>query len=251
VRFLVQKLNGLKKRLTCFSYGIAYLKERDFVIPSVLKINGKKKQIRFINAADRGFVYEFTETCLNDCYRLAALKKQLGTVNTIIDIGANQGLFTIAARQHFNKAAIVCYEPNRQLENILNYNAAAVQASVFYEAATKEDCTVTLNFTASDMHTTAHPAAEGTVPGTAFKKILARAGGKIDILKMDCEGGEWAILEDGASWANIRSVTMEYHLWAKPGSTVTEIKQILNNLGFHIISHNPLNKEFGLLAAVK
>lgn len=238
-------------RLKSYAYGIAYWRNADFAIPGVLRINGKKKPVKFLEPANSGFMYEFTEICLKDCYQLALLKKQLGAVNAIVDIGANQGLFAIAARQHFSKAAISCWEPNKELREVLDINTAAAQAEVFYEAVTREDCKVTLRFGETDLHTIAQPGQTGEIPGTAFQEVIERAGGSIDILKMDCEGGEWPILEDKDSWTKVRAVTMEYHLWAKEGSSVDELKQILNNLGFQIIVHNPLNIEFGLITAVK
>jgi len=238
-------------RVRCYAYGIFYLRNKDFAIPSSLRINGHKKAVKFIDRSSSAFLYEFTEICLHDCYRLGALKAQLDKVNVVVDIGANQGLFTIAARKHFAKAAITCYEPNQALAPVLGANAAALDARVYYEAVVKEDCKVSLSFGETDLHTVAKPDQTGDTTGVAFQKIVERAGGSIDILKMDCEGGEWDILEDSASWTNIRSVTMEYHLWARPGSSIAEVKQSLNKLGFRIISHSPLNKEFGLLAAIK
>ena len=249
--FLAQKINGLKKRLICFYYGITYLQSNDFAIPSLLKINGKKKQLNFVNPNDNSFVYEFTEICLNDCYQLAKLKNKLGNVKTIVDIGANQGLFSIAARQHFETAVLTCYEPNSALCPFLTANAVQLKAQVFYEAVTKEDCRINLQFGESDLHTVAKQADAGNVTGTAFKKVIERTGGKIDILKMDCEGGEWAIMEDKTSWANVRAVTMEYHLWAKAGSSAEQVEQILNELGFTIIANDKLSDQFGLLTAIK
>ncbi len=251
MNFIQQKINGLAKRRRCFSYRITYLRSTDFVIPSKLSINGQKKPFRFIDRTAQAFLYEFEEICINDCYQLATLKKKLGFVKTIIDIGANQGLFSIAARQQFAKASIACYEPNCKLEPVLGANATSLEATVFYEAVTKEDCKMDLQFGESDLHTIAKPASLGQTTGTAFKKVIERAGGKIDILKMDCEGGEWEILEDASSWANIRSVTMEYHLWAKKNSTVQQVKDRIQQLGFEIISTNILSDKFGLMTAIK
>jgi FkbM family methyltransferase len=251
MNFITQKINGLQKRWKSLSYGIVYRKDAGFAIPAALRVNGRKKQFNFGDVTSSDFIYEFTEICLNDCYRLADLKKRLPAIKTVVDIGANRGLFTLAARQNFPGATITCYEPNRELESILNFNAAALEATVFYEAVTKEHCTVTLDITSSDLHTRARPATGGQIPGTAFKTLVARAGGKIDILKMDCEGAEWDLLEDTASWANIHAITMEYHLWAKPGSTAGTVTGILNSLGFTIISHSPLSEQFGLITGIK
>lgn len=108
-----------------------------------------------------------------------------------------------------------------------------------------------LTFGETDLHTTAKASPQGTTRGTAFRKVLELAGGHIDILKLDCEGGEWELFEDTATWKGVRSVTMEYHLWAKPGSTDKDVRDILERLGFGIVFHNPLSHRFGLITAIK
>jgi FkbM family methyltransferase len=230
---------------------MAYFINSDFKIPGQLKINGEYCEIKFINKESRGFIYEFTETCLNDCYQLKVLKRELKNVNNIIDVGANQGLFSIAARQVFPVANISCYEPNIQLQPVLSANAEKLHCKVYYEAVTKTDCMVELEFGATDMHTQSHYSVEGKIIGTAFKKVIERAGGKVDLLKLDCEGAEWELFEDEDSWKNIMALTMEYHLWAREGSSFDDIKMILEKLNFKILKHNPLSDSFGIVVAVK
>lgn len=230
---------------------MAYFRNSDFKIPSELKVNGKYCRIIFPQKDSRGFIYEFTETCLNDCYRLKTLKSELKNVYNIIDVGANQGLFSVAARQVFPAARISCYEPNIQLEPILSANAKILNCSVFYEAVTNTDCMVELEFGETDMHTQTHFSVEGKIQGTAFKKVIERAGSKVDLLKLDCEGAEWELFDDEESWKNIRALTMEYHLWAKEGSTVDDIKIIMEKLHFKILYHNPLSDSFGIVVAIR
>jgi len=228
-----------------------YLRNRNFTIPDKLKINGKYCEIKFIDKECRGFIYEFTETCLNDCYQLKVLKKKLGNVNNIIDVGANQGLFSIAARQIFPTANISCYEPNIQLQPVLSANAEKLHCKVHYEAVTKTDCMVELEFGETDMHTQTHYSVEGKITGTSFTKVIERAGVHVDLLKLDCEGAEWELFEDENSWKNIRALTMEYHLWAREGSSFDDIKMILEKLHFKILIHNPLSASFGIVTAIK
>jgi len=81
--------------------------------------------------------------------------------------------------------------------------------------------------------------------------VIERLGGKIDILKIDCEGAEWELFEDAASWQKVNSVTMEYHLWARPGSSVEDVKEKFNELGFRVISHSPISDKFGLITTIR
>jgi FkbM family methyltransferase len=251
MKFIDQKISGIKKRLKWYTYGIFYRSGADFFIPSSFYINGRKRNFKFIDVKQGEFIYEFNEICLDDCYQLKLLKKRLGNITVIVDIGANQGLFAIAARKHFSTAAIYCYEPNMQLEPILGNNVNELDASIYTEAVTKDDCKVILNYGETDLHTTSHHSEKGDIIGVSFKKVLERAGGAIDILKMDCEGGEWEIFEDRDSFQNVSSITMEYHLWAKEGSSSASLLEILDSLHFKVIFHSPLSETFGLIIAIK
>jgi FkbM family methyltransferase len=228
---------------------MCYFWNSQFAIPELLKINGKMKQLKFIDVADGSFVSEFTQICLYDCYHLADLEEKLNKVETIIDIGANQGLFLIAARQLFPGARITCYEPNRNLESSLRHNATQLNATVFYEAVMKEDCWVKLNFSDSDLATSAFKSDDGTVQGTAFQKVIERVG-EVDILKMDCEGAEWELLENADAWGNVHSLALEYHLWAKPEMNIDGLFKLLANINFKVIYHTLLTADQGLVIAI-
>lgn len=251
MNFFRRKISGIRKRRASLAYGIFYWRDAGFNIPAKLNINGAAKKVRFIDANAPEFIYEFNEICLFDCYHLKQLKKVLNKADEIVDIGANQGLFAIAARKNFPTSAITCYEPNHHLKTFLDHNAAQLNATVYYEAVAGRDCRLKLNFGSSDLHTRTVHTEEGEVTGTAFRKIIERAGGTIDILKMDCEGVEWELLADKESWMNIRSVAMEYHLWAREDSTVTELARIIEDLGFTIIHRADLDGQFGILIAVR
>jgi FkbM family methyltransferase len=194
-------------------------------------------------------IHEFIEICVNDAYHLATLKRKIKSIKLIVDVGANQGLFLVAARQHFHKAHIICYEPNRNLEDSLEYNAKQLNAEVHYEAVVMSDCLVGLNLNESDLATTVFQSETGTIPGVSLKKIIQRTG-IIDVLKLDCEGSEWELLEDTSSWKNIKSVTLEYHLWARPGMTTELLFQLLHNVNFKIIEIEILTPEQGIVLAI-
>ena len=244
------KYNGLLLRLRYSSIGIFYLKSSDIKIPTRLKINGNYKEFKFLDSKHRFFSYEFREICINDCYHLKDLKNELKIVKTVVDIGANQGLFTIAARQQFPKANLFCYEPNDQLQTVLDHNSNQLNANAWYEAVTKEDCKVELEFGETDLQNTTKVSLNGEIAGTAFKKVIERAGGNIDLLKLDCEGAEWDLLEDADSWEHIRSVTMEYHLSARAGIHHSDMEKIFKKLDFKVLNHNQLSETFGLVTAV-
>jgi Methyltransferase FkbM domain len=78
----------------------------------------------------------------------------------------------------------------------------------------------------------------GNIAQCAFAEAVTRLG-QVDLLKLDCEGAEWAILSDPAPWRSVRSLVMEYHLWAKPNSTTQELETALRYHGFAHIDIKP------------
>jgi FkbM family methyltransferase len=221
-----------------------YFRNSDFKIPDALTVNGKKKSLQ-LRKVD---IQEFTSICIYDCYFLKYLKRSLSGVNYIIDIGSNQGMFLIAARQVFRNARIIGYEPNENLRTILDYNSKQLNAEVYYKAVMNDNCMVDLQFASSDLATTAHKSEFGTVPGISIKKVIENIG-KIDILKMDCEGSEWQLFEEKSVWRHIRSLCLEYHLWATKMER-NEVLILLNQLGFQIKQHTILSACQGIIIAI-
>ena len=80
--------------------------------------------------------------------------------------------------------------------------------------------------------------------------MLERAGGTIDILKLDCEGAEWGLFSAPTLWHNVRWLTMEYHLWAKKGSTHDDMPGVVQRLGFEVLSQAP-DQQWGVAAHAK
>ena len=140
----------------------------------------------------------------------------------------------IAARQFFPDATIDCYEPNPHLADTLIFNAKQLKVTTYLEAVMKRDCKVSLNFTESDLATTVSESGEGNVTGSSLATVINRIG-HIDILKLDCEGTEWELLEDVESWKHVKSLTMEYHLWGKEGSKIENLFKLLDRINFKLI----------------
>jgi hypothetical protein len=104
LNFFQNKLSGIRRRINSIKFGMFYWRNKDYKIPEILLVNGKKikLEMRVMN------IHEFTEICINDCYHLRYLKKKLHWAKSIVDVGANQGMFVIAARQFFPVARIDC-----------------------------------------------------------------------------------------------------------------------------------------------
>lgn len=221
-----------------------YLFNKNYSIPNSLLINGKRVNLDLKKAN----THEFEQICLYDVYNLKYLKRKLKYINTIVDIGANHGLFLIAARQHFKNAIIHCYEPNINLSKSLLFNARELDSKVYLEAVMKKDCMVNLHISESDLSTKTTASDGGIIPGISLSKLIQRSG-PIDILKMDCEGAEWGLLEDTKPWEKIRALTMEYHL-SKNNFDLDYLFRLLHQNNFETISHKKLTPEQGIIVAI-
>jgi FkbM family methyltransferase len=156
----------------------------------------------------------------------------------------------MAARHHFPKSNIHCYEPNPDLERSLRQHCEPISVKVHMEAVAAQGGRVTLQRQENSLHSTVAEAVGDGLPCVAFSETIERLGGKVDLLKLDCEGAEWSLFEDVESWKRIGFLTMEYHLWAKPGSTLENLRQKLSELGFETLTVKASEEgSFGMLRA--
>ena len=237
-------LQLLKRRKVAAKLGVAFERCASFRLPGKMNINGQLQDIHMPN--ENGVRVAFIEILLDDCYRCRKLARYSQPVNTVLDIGANVGLFGIAARDAFPAAQIQAYEPNPHLEQYLAVQAKTANFRYFMEAIGLENGSVSLDFNVDSVQTRSMPDETGRIPRVAFREAIGRLGGSVDLVKMDCEGAEWAILKDTDSWDRIKHLSMEYHLW--PDHTHDEVLDVVRSLGFLVREHSP-SDNFGLLIA--
>src|SRR4028119_53932 len=114
---LFHKLQQLMHRkIRAKKLGIKFNRVASFQLPQQLIVQGKRHLVNI--PSEKGMKGEFIEVLLDDCYGVEQLSESL---RTIIDVGANVGLFPIAARNRFPQALIHAYEPNPYLENYLKH----------------------------------------------------------------------------------------------------------------------------------
>lgn len=177
---------------------------------------------------------------------------ELRTGDTVIDIGANFGAFSIAASRLVGDSGKVwCYEPNpfvfERLEHNLRINGCR-NVTAFNEAVQGRSGDIDLFVDRKSAFSTTHPEVDGRLSSTQPTRVpmlgidaaLERAGRSVALLKMDCEGAEYDILQHltpGAS-STVRQVVMEVH--RIPGESVDSIPQRLGQLGFDVRPTTPL-----------
>lgn len=129
----------------------------------------------------------------------------------ILDLGANVGLFGVFAAGRWPQASVIAVEPDPDNLAVLQSCVALADRGeawqVMAAAAAAHDGTVSFESGGQSLSRIT-PGAAGSVP--AFDALACL--GNVDLLKMDIEGGEWAILDDPRFVAAVPAVTvLEYH----------------------------------------
>ena len=239
-------ISSIRFRLFWLQRGVFFLKSSSFRVRSV-RVNGRRIRLAHPPGEAAEMDHEFKQIVYDDCY---GLRRAGGRIARIVDVGANIGLFSIAAKMAFPAAGVQCYEPNPDLHPILHSHLDPLGVEIFGEAVGAAEGTVNLRFGNGSLHTRTEDSENGLTRRSSMRTVLERAGGNIDLLKLDCEGAEWEIL-DNPEWAGkVRHIVMEYHLWARPESSILDLVAILHELGFRVTHlHENEKLEWGLLHA--
>ncbi len=172
--------------------GLRYFRMKNFVLPDSIKLGNAFHQIDLPQFS--GINELFRDIILDDEYCLNTLTNQ--QINSIADIGANVGVFAIAARISFPHAEIHCYEPNTENIPYLHKQAESLNLKTFKEAVSNIDGTCSLS--KSTIHDTSARITNlegGEIPLTSLDAVINRFNSQqIDLLKLDCEGFEFEIL---------------------------------------------------------
>lgn len=190
---------------------------------------------------NRGDAMTVAEIFLDDCY-LRDLTLPQNPV--VIDIGGFIGDFSLYAVKRLNARRVIVCEPSPRnwallLRNIANnrfedriepVNKAVTDggnAMMNIDAPDDRQCMV------SAYYTSGQPLS--AVPGISLSELLRdHAVQSVDLLKIDCEGGEFAILESTPAdvFSRIRSIVFEYHQIEGVWERLENLKQRLRQEGY-------------------
>lgn len=208
-------------------------------------MNGAAVALAWLPEDEDGARNAFTEVFLGDEYGLEVIAEtDRAGIRRVLDVGANIGWFALAARSHFPTAVIHAYEPNPAAVALLRRNTETLDVITYAEAVGANAGWVSLTMP-DGRSVNARTVDGGEIPQVAFGDALGRLGGA-DLVKLDCEGAEWPLLDDIAPWASVRWLTMEYHLWARPGARHADAAGAVTRLGFKIVRPHT----FGILGTL-
>ena len=167
---------------------------------------------------------------------------------TIVDAGANIGLFSIIMKNRFPGAKIICIEPDKSnydtlTKNLSGYaNVDLVQAGL-WNSITKLELVDRYKAGHSAL-TVKENAAQGTIPSVTVTSLMETFGLKsIDVLKMDIETCEKEVFQKNyEEWLpGVRMIIIELHDWLEPGCSAVFFNAIDKMYGNYSCSMNGEN----------
>ncbi|MGH3262046.1 MAG: FkbM family methyltransferase [Trebonia sp.] len=197
------------------------------------------------------------EQFADDCYDLAwVLGERTGRPLQVLDVGSHVGAFAVNLATARDDVRVECYEPSPDsagyLRRNIDQNSLSGRIRVHERAMAGEEGTALLddNSGASvhnglikqDHRLVTGDDALGTrstvsVWTTTFDRALAAAPAPFDVVKMDCEGGEYELVRASSpqSWASVQRVVMEYH--PVQGESWDELGDWFERVGLFVVRH--------------
>lgn len=210
--------------------------------------------------------FAIREIFVQERYRRAGY--ELRPDDTVVDVGANMGLFALWAAPQVPRGRVVCFEPTeivRHLEwnvaqsGLTNVHSRQVAVGrdgtdvelVYYPGQTGLTHQVGLGQTLVNRLFTRYQAWRHgyrprvvRAPCVSLERLLDEAGvDRVALLKIDCEGGEYEILAglSPACAARIDRMTLEFH---SPGGgrNYRQLLRHLAGLGYRVeVVTNPVD----------
>lgn len=198
------------------------------------------------------------EQFADDCYDVAWVLGPEGGAQGLLDVGSHVGAFTINLATRRSDLRVDCFEPSPvsagYLRRNIDINGLADRVKVHEQAMAGEAGSAVLeDSTPGSVHNglvrDGHRLVDGDdalgkrraieVETTTFDAAIANAQGPVDVVKMDCEGGEYELVyaSSRASWDAVQRIVMEYHPVA--GQSWAALSGWLADAGFEVVRHEP------------
>lgn len=184
---------------------------------------------------------------------------------TVADVGANIGAFALyAATAMVPAGRVLAWEPNPACVQTLRRNLAANRLTnvEVHEAAVgvgggasrlRLDAWGSGNASLFQAGNETTALAVATVEPRAF----LQSAGRIDFLKVDCEGGEHPLIweTDASDWRAVHAAVVEYHLGFSTGypsdADAGLLGARLREFGFRVEQRGDSRQRFGYLRAYR
>jgi len=226
---------------------------------TIVQLRGSELKFKVRGKMD---VWSLKETLLDRFYERLGFAVQDGW--TIVDIGGGIGDYTIFAAHGHNLARVTAFEPFPESYRLLQENLVLNQIrNVQLSAQAIGSREGRLQFAAGQVDplsrqttlASAESAGESlSVDAIRLESVLALPNiGRIDLLKLDCEGAEYDILlnSPAAVLEKIDRIVMEYHDGVTPFNHL-DLANYLTEHGYQVESwENYAHAYIGYLRAIR
>ncbi|MCX6395580.1 MAG: FkbM family methyltransferase [Propionibacteriales bacterium] len=186
------------------------------------------------------------EVFAEDCYDLRwFLGDLIDRPLHILDVGAHVGTFSTHLTSIHPGATADCFEPSPDtfqfLKSNIEVNGNSDRITPHQKALAGETGFAIFDLQgAGSGHN--HLAFDDRVDGSgvrvetvSFDEVVAGARGPVELIKMDCEGGEYDLVYKSSkeSWANVQRLVLEYH--TMPGESWEELRAWFASVGLHVL----------------
>jgi FkbM family methyltransferase len=165
----------------------------------------------------------------------------------VVDIGANIGAWVLRLAEQRPQVTGICYEPDpaaaTYLTRNLEGNGLGARFEVRSEAVSDRTGSAVLHQAEPGDGTSSllsvshvsHFERETRVRTVSFTDAIEYVGGRVSLLKIDCEGAEYDIIGRSpmSAWEHVERVVVEYH--PAPAEKVEALRVRLSELGFSVI----------------
>ncbi|MEQ1717779.1 MAG: FkbM family methyltransferase [Hyphomicrobium sp.] len=196
----------------------------------MLAIGGRRVPVTL--RPDDGDLAILYEIFVRDAYRIDDRDLNPASVRVVIDAGANIGVASLYLAARYPNARIVSIEPNPDNLALLRANAAGEPRITIVQACLMglPNQQVFIDTAGRGSHFQANTSGRGVaVPGISIQQLSAAERlGRIDLLKIDIEGGEKDVFAHPAFLSDVSAVIAELH----PGYDLANFTRDLVPFGF-------------------
>ena len=176
---------------------------------------------------------------------------------SVIDIGAHVGLFTVYASQFCKNGKIISCEPIKENFELLKENVSMNNLSniiLYNNAITDKNDKVKVYLNNDSAANSIYGDGEyyEEITTLSLSKILDENMNEKICLKLDCEGAEYQINNNTPDkyFEKISKICLEYHIINDGKSQLEKLKKRLNGLNYELIETKTSDK-LGLILAKK
>ena len=183
---------------------------------------------------------------------------EINSNDVIIDIGAHIGLFTLFASQFCKSGKIYCFEPIRENFDLLLSNLELnriINVKPYNIAVSQKIGSVTMYLNRDESGHSMHVPGTKSVQVTSnsLKNIIDSNNlEKCDLIKIDCEGEEYDIINSlpDAYFNKISRMCIEYHFADDKPCLLENLIKRLEASSYNVSSRG-ISESIGFLYAIK